>query len=169
MSQQVGANKMVSIAYTIRDRSGHIVEYSGFPVSYVHGDNDSPLFPQIASALEGLSTGETAEVFLTAKQAFGPHDPGLTFSDDIDNAPEELRYVGAELDAENERGEPMHFRVVRVEGDQITVDSERPAVVGILTKICHSHHPGSLPRLAISLKILKTINKQNQPYQNGNR
>ena len=126
MSQQVGANKMVSIAYTIRDRSGHIVEYSGFPVSYVHGDNDSPLFPQIASALEGLSTGETAEVFLTAKQAFGPHDPGLTFSDDIDNAPEELRYVGAELDAENERGEPMHFRVVRVEGDQITVDGNHP-------------------------------------------
>jgi FKBP-type peptidyl-prolyl cis-trans isomerase SlyD len=126
MLQQVGVNKMVSIAYTIRDGLGNIAEHSGLPISYVHGVQSNPLFPQIESALEGLAVGETAEVFLTATQAFGPHDPGLTFSDDIDNAPEELRYVGAELDAENEQGEPMHFRVTRVDDGQIIIDGNHP-------------------------------------------
>jgi len=126
VSQQVGSDKIVSVAYTIRDGSGKIVEHTGLPVSYLHGGDDPPLFPQVTAALEGLSAGDTTEVLLRAQEAFGPHDPGLTFSDDIENAPEELRHVGAELDAENEQGEALHFRVVRVDEAEITVDGNHP-------------------------------------------
>jgi FKBP-type peptidyl-prolyl cis-trans isomerase SlyD len=126
VSHQVGTDKIVSVAYTIRDGSGKIVEHTGLPISYLHGSDDAPLFPQVTAALEGLSAGDTTEVLLRAQEAFGPHDPGLTFSDSIENAPEELRHVGAELDAENERGEAMHFRVVRVNDAEITVDGNHP-------------------------------------------
>ena len=34
--------------------------------------------------------------------------------------------IDAELDAENERGEAMHFRVVRVNDAEITVDGNHP-------------------------------------------
>ena len=126
MTQQVSSNKMVSIAYTIRDRSGNIIEYSGVPVSYVHGKDNIPIFPEVASALEGLSAGESAEVFLTSDQAFGAHDPNLTFSDLLHNAPEEFRFVGAELDAESEDGESMHFRVTCIKDGEITLDGNHP-------------------------------------------
>ena len=126
MSHQVGADKIVSVAYTIRNGSGKIVEHTGLPISYLHGSDEAPLFPQVTSALEGLSAGVSAVVVLKAQEAFGPHDPGLTFSDSIENAPEELRHVGAELDAENERGEAMHFRVIRVDDAEITVDGNHP-------------------------------------------
>ena len=114
VSQQVGTDKIVSVAYTIRDGSGKIVEHTGLPVSYLHGGDDAPLFPQVTAALEGLSAGDTTEVLLKAQEAFGPHDPGLTFSDSIEN------------DAENERGEAMHFRVIRVGDGEITVDGNHP-------------------------------------------
>ena len=39
---------------------------------------------------------------------------------------EESRHVGAELDAENEQGEALHFRVVRVDEAEITVDGNHP-------------------------------------------
>jgi FKBP-type peptidyl-prolyl cis-trans isomerase SlyD len=126
MSESVSENKLVSIAYTIRDRRGEIVEHSDLPISYVHGLSVSPLFPQIESALEGLHEGESAEVSLTCDQAFGPHDPGLTFTDDLENTPEELRFVGAELDAENDKGEVMHFRVIRISDGRITIDGNHP-------------------------------------------
>ena len=71
MSQQVEADKIVSVAYTIRDGSGKIVEHTGLPVSYLHGGDDPPLFPQVTAALEGLSAGDTTEVLLRAQEAFG--------------------------------------------------------------------------------------------------
>ena len=67
MSQQVEADKIVSVAYTIRDGSGKIVEHTGLPVSYLHGGDDPPLFPQVTAALEGLSAGDTTEVLLRAQ------------------------------------------------------------------------------------------------------
>ena len=126
MSHQVGVDKIVSVAYTIRNGSGKIVEHTGLPISYLHGSDEAPLLPQVTAALEGLSAGDSTEVLLKAQEAFGPHDPGLTFSDSIENAPEELRHVGAELDAENEQGEAMHFRVIRVDDAEITVDGNHP-------------------------------------------
>ena len=63
---------------------------------------------------------------IKCEDAFGSHDPGLTFTDDIENSPQELRYVGAELEAENESGEVLHFRVTHVSDDKITIDANHP-------------------------------------------
>ncbi|HJP10232.1 MAG: peptidylprolyl isomerase [Proteobacteria bacterium] len=119
-------NKLVSVAYTIRDVNGTIVEHSDLPISYVHGVNSSPLFPKVETALEGLAMGDRIEVFLTADQAFGEHDPSLIYTEEIDNTPEELHFVGAELDAENDQGDVLHFRVTRIDDGQITVDANHP-------------------------------------------
>jgi len=83
-------------------------------------------FPKIERALDGLSVDERAEVHLLASEAFGERDPDLTFTDQIENAPEELRFVGAELDAESDSGEVLHFRVTHINGDEITIDANHP-------------------------------------------
>jgi FKBP-type peptidyl-prolyl cis-trans isomerase SlyD len=124
-NQIIGPNKVVSIAYTIKDDQGEVVEYSDLPVTYIHGAG-SDLFPQIEAALEGCIVGDQVQVDLSADEAFGQPDPGLTFTDDIENAPEELRFVGAELDAESEKGEILQFRVTEVSDEKITVDANHP-------------------------------------------
>ena len=122
----VTENKFVSIVYTIRDSSGTIVEYSDLPVCYVHGVSSSPLFPQVETALEGLCIGEQVDVFLTSSEAFGDHDPDLIYFDELDNTPEELHFVGAEGDAENDQGEILHFVVTDINDGKITVDGNHP-------------------------------------------
>jgi FKBP-type peptidyl-prolyl cis-trans isomerase SlyD len=123
--QAVAKNKVVFITYSIVDESGDVVEQRDMPVGYVHGCN-SGIFEQVESALEGAVVGDNVEVTLPPAQGFGPHDPALCFTDDIENVPPEFRYVGAEIEFQNENDETMMFRVSRIEGDKLTVDANHP-------------------------------------------
>ena len=121
----VTLNKAVYITYSIFDQQGQIVEQSDLPIGYVHGA-DSGLFEAVEAALEGAQIGDQLEVILPPEQGFGAHDPELTFTDDIDNVPLEYRFVGAEVEFENEEGENMKFLVTRIENDKLTVDGNHP-------------------------------------------
>lgn len=123
--QIITSGKEVTLSYLIRGADGDILEYSDMPVSYRHGEN-SDLFPEIERALEGKRAGDEVTVEIPWARAFGPHDPGLTFTDEIDNSPPDLRYVGAELAAENAAGEVLEFRVTRIADGKITIDANHP-------------------------------------------
>ena len=121
----VGKHKAVYITYAILDQEGQVVEQSAVPIGYVHGA-ESGIFEQVESALEGAAIGDKLEVFLAPKQGFGEHDPQLTFTDDIANVPEEYRYLGAEVEFENAKGESMKFRVTKIENGKLTIDANHP-------------------------------------------
>lgn len=125
MTAVVAKNKVVSLIYVVRNEKGEIFEYRDLPVSYVHGSG-TDLFPKIEQALEGRAVGDRVAVQLTPADAFGDRDPKLTFTDDIENAPPELRRVGAEFEAQNAKGESIMLTVTRIEGDKITVDANHP-------------------------------------------
>jgi FKBP-type peptidyl-prolyl cis-trans isomerase SlyD len=125
MTAVVVKNKVVSLIYVVRNEKGEIFEYRDLPVSYVHGSG-TDLFPKIEQALEGRAVGDRVAVQLTPADAFGDRDPKLTFTDDIENAPPELRRVGAEFEAQNAKGESIVLTVTRIEGDKITVDANHP-------------------------------------------
>jgi FKBP-type peptidyl-prolyl cis-trans isomerase SlyD len=125
MTAAVAKNKVVSLIYVVRNEKGEIFEYRDLPVSYVHGSG-ADLFPKIEQALEGRAVGDRVAVQLTPADAFGERDPKLTFTDDIENAPPELRRVGAEFEAQNAKGESILLTVTRIEGDKITVDANHP-------------------------------------------
>lgn len=44
----------------------------------------------------------------------------MIFIDDLANAPEEHRFVGAELEMHNDKGEALHFRVMEIANRKIT-------------------------------------------------
>ncbi len=122
---RVALGQVVYVTYVIQDEQGLVLEQSDLPVGYVHGVA-GPLFPQIERALAGKSPGDSVEVTLSPKQAFGPHRPELTFTDDLDNVPDEFRYVGAQVAMENERGEPHTFTVSHIGNGKLTVDGNHP-------------------------------------------
>ena len=121
----VTKNKVVSLVYAVRNQRGERFEYRDLPVSYVHGSG-ADLFPKIERALDGHAIGDRVVVQLSPAEAFGEHDPKLSFTDDIENAPPELRRVGAEFEAQNAKGESIMLTVTHIEGDKITVDANHP-------------------------------------------
>ena len=128
----VGKRKVVAITYSILDESGVILEQSDIPVYYVHGGVNQ-MFPQVEAALEGKAPGASVEVVLAPENAFGRHDPNLTFTDVIENVPPEFRHVGAEVQMQNDHGETRTFIVSKIEDDRLTVDGNHPFAGKMLT------------------------------------
>ena len=128
----VGKNKVVSITYSILDAGGEILEQSDLNVAYVHG-GPNHMFEEVEAALEGCAVGDRVEVTLQPEQAFGEHDPDLTFVDDLENVPEQFRYVGAEVEMQNDRGETRTFFVSKIENGKLTVDCNHPFAGKTLT------------------------------------
>lgn len=121
----VDSGKVVSITYVLRDARDEIAEVNDLPVAYLHGSG-AELFPRIEQALEGHAVGDQVIVELPPEHGFGEHDPGLTFSDEIENVPPDVRFVGAEFELENYKGERRKFRVTRIADGMLTVDCNHP-------------------------------------------
>jgi len=125
-------NKVVSFTYSIVDDSGELLEQSDLPISYVHGGKHD-LFDKVVEALAGCVINDTVEVSLTPEEGFGPHDPDLTYTDDIDNVPAEFRRVGAEVEMMNDSGESKTFVVTHLEDGKLTVDGNHPMAGKVIT------------------------------------
>ena len=123
--QSVRPGKFVSITYTMRDAEGNVVEQSDLPVSYIHGGS-TELIGGMDRALAGKHVGDEVEMAVPADAAFGPHDPSLTFTDDLTNVPPQFRYLGAEVQMQNEAGDVKTFYVTHIEDGRLTVDGNHP-------------------------------------------
>lgn len=123
--QQIENFKFVEFTYTIKDNKGSLLEQIDIPVSYVHGA-DSGIIEKLEQALTGHKVGDRVSVTLTPEEGFGHHRPELTYTDNIENVPEQFRRVGAEVEMQNERGEVKTFRVANIENGKLTVDGNHP-------------------------------------------
>ena len=123
--QKVSKHKVVTITYSISHEDGVIAEQSDLPIEYIHGvDND--MFPKVEAALKAKSVGDSVEVTLSPQDGFGPHDPSLTFTDLLENVPQEFRFVGARPSFQNEQGEVVEMVVSKIEDGKLTVDANHP-------------------------------------------
>lgn len=134
MSEQVvSKHKVISFTFSITDEAGKTVERSGIPFEYLHGAPNSHMFPKVEAALEGKKVGETIDVTLQPEDAFGQHDPSLTFTDDLDNIPPEYRFVGASPQFHNDKGETMELIVTKIEDGKLTLDANHPYAGKVIT------------------------------------
>jgi len=125
--ERVEKNKIVTFVYAITDENGEVLEQSDVPHDYVH-DQDERMFPKVIRALEGHQVGDAVKVTLTPEEGFGHYDPGLTFSDDLQNVPREYQRLGAEATFNDAAGESMTMRVTRIEDGRIEFDGNPPFV-----------------------------------------
>lgn len=132
MSDSITQNKVVDITYLIKDGSGMVIEQNDVPVGYLHGVQGD-LMPALEQALDGKQVGDSIEVEVPPSEGFGEHDPNLTFTDNIDNVPQEYRQIGAQAQFQNENGDAKTFVVSKIEGDQITLDGNHPFAGKTLT------------------------------------
>lgn len=121
----VQTGMVVYITYSIVDQAGNVIEQHDLPVGYVQGAS-SGLLPSIESAVAGKRVGDRVEIELPPEDAFGEHDPDLTFTDQLDNVPPQFRHVGAQVQMSNEAGETKTFYVTSIENGMLTVDGNHP-------------------------------------------
>jgi FKBP-type peptidyl-prolyl cis-trans isomerase SlyD len=127
MSEIIRKGKLVSLTYSIRDDSDTVLEQSDLPVSYIQGGNNE-LIGGMDRAVEGKRAGDEVDLELSPEDSgFGPHDPKLTFTDDIENVPPQFRHVGAEVTMQNADGDEIRtFCVTSIDNGRLTVDGNHP-------------------------------------------
>ncbi len=124
--ERITRHKFVRFTYRIVEpESGRVLEQVDLPIAYVHGA-DSGLLERLERALEGKVVGDQVEVLVPPEEAFGPHDPALTYTDDIENVPPQFRHVGAEVEMMNDAGDVRTFIVSKIENGKLTVDGNHP-------------------------------------------
>lgn len=123
--QYVARNKAVFFTYSITDDQGNVLEQNDLPMGYIHGA-ESGIIGKVEAALEGHKTGDTVEVRLNPEEGFGPRDPALTYTDDLENVPDEYRQLGAEVQFQNEGGEVRTFVVTNIADGKLTLDGNHP-------------------------------------------
>ncbi|HEB82743.1 MAG TPA: peptidylprolyl isomerase [Gammaproteobacteria bacterium] len=125
MSEKIAKNKFVALTYTITDEDDNILERIDMPIHYIHGAH-SQIIDKIEKALEGHEEGDEVQVTLPPEEGFGPHQPELTFTDDLANVPPQFHTIGAEVEFQNDQGESKIFRVTSIEDGKLTVDGNHP-------------------------------------------
>ena len=122
----VSDGKYVELKYKVIDvKTDSVLTEVEFPLGYVHGVN-TVLAPQVMTALEGKSGGDTIEVPIDCNKLYGPRDESLVITENIHNVPEEYRKVGTAILMENDRGETRSFLVTRKDRKTITIDGNNP-------------------------------------------
>ncbi len=121
----VQANKVVEFTYRILDQHGKVLEQIDVPVSYVHG-SEHGLWHRVEAAIENRRAGDTVEVLVRPKDAFGDSDPDLLITQNLEHVPPQFRHIGAEADFQNEEGDIHRFRVTAIEGDTLVLDGNHP-------------------------------------------
>jgi FKBP-type peptidyl-prolyl cis-trans isomerase SlyD len=117
--------KYVSLTYSITGPDGDVLEQYDLPVGFVYG-SDTELIGGMDRAIRGKAVGDRIEVTVPPEDGFGPYDPSLTFTDDLENVPDEYRHLGAEVAMHNDEGEEKTFYVTRIEDGKLTVDGNHP-------------------------------------------
>lgn len=127
MSDEViSTGKAVHFVYSITNTAdGDVLEQSDVPIGYVHGGY-SELIDKVEAALEGCKVGDTADVPLSESESLWAYDPSLTFTDDLENVPEQFRQIGARVEMANESGDTKTFFVTEIKDGKLTVDGNHP-------------------------------------------
>jgi FKBP-type peptidyl-prolyl cis-trans isomerase SlyD len=126
-SQTVTDGKVVSIHYTLTDDAGAVIDSSkgNPPLEYLHGAGN--VVPGLEEALAGRARGDAFKVDVAPEKGYGAHDPrGLqriprdAFPDDVDLEP------GMQFGAEDPQGGSTTVWIVKVESDQVVIDTNHP-------------------------------------------
>ncbi len=122
----IGADRVVTIHYTLKDDSGTVLDSSagGEPLVYIQGHGN--LVVGLEKALEGKQDGATLAVVVSPEEGYGKHDASL-----IQRVPKrslqgagEIK-KGMQFQARTDDGMRV-FTVTAVAGDMVTLDGNHP-------------------------------------------
>jgi len=124
---KIEPGKKIKMEYELGIVGGGTIESSASrgPIEYVHGSGK--MLPGLERRLDGLGVGEEKEGVIPAAEAYGTEESLPTLEIPKTNFPtaEDLK-VGKPFEAKDAEGNPVRFKVVKVEGENVTVRLDHP-------------------------------------------
>jgi FKBP-type peptidyl-prolyl cis-trans isomerase SlyD len=130
---RIGRNTVVTLAYTVSDIDGIVVDEGQEPLVYLHGGYKD-IFPRIEAALEGKTVGDKTIVNLQPAEAFGEYDADLMRIEAIDSFNEPVE-VGMQLEL-SEDGDGQIFTVTDIAEGKVVLDDNHPLAGMVLVFEC---------------------------------
>lgn len=125
-AMNISQDRIVTMHYELTDPNGEVLDSSKGrePLTYLHGHSN--LIPGLENRIEGLAANAEVEVEVPAAEAYGERDPAKTIPAKRSQFPAEAKLeAGVQFQADGPQG-PMVVRVIKVEGDDITLDANHP-------------------------------------------
>src|ERR1041385_8994911 len=122
----IADKKVVPIDYTLKNDGGDILDSSeGEPLAYLHGVGQ--IVPGLEKALAGLKVGDAKDVVVEAAEGYGDRDPEGVFGIPRSAFPAEVELeVGASFVGEDDEGNSLPVRVIKLDGETVVVDANHP-------------------------------------------
>jgi len=123
---KIDNNCVVTLHYHLSDAGGSHIDSSADdnPMVYLHGAGE--LIDGLENALHGKSAGDELAVTLTPDEAYGEEDPQLIRNFKMAEFNGVEMVPGMELQGKDPEGNFRLLRVVKVEGDDVTVNMNHP-------------------------------------------
>ena len=127
-----GDSVYVHYTGTLDDGSKFDSSTESEPIELIIGSGQ--FFPELESALVGMAEGDTKKVTLEPETAFGRHSPELILTVERDSISAEIKLeIGMVLEAKNENGEIAPVKVVEINDENVTIDTNHPLAGEALT------------------------------------
>jgi FKBP-type peptidyl-prolyl cis-trans isomerase SlyD len=120
--------RVISFHYTLTDTAGEVIDTSrdqNVPFSFMEGMGQ--IIPGLERALALLSVGDQRKINVAAVDAYGAQDEQLMVKVPREKLPNSAELQpGDQFQATGPNGEMLLFRVVGVEGEEVTLDGNHP-------------------------------------------
>jgi len=119
-------NSVVSIAYTLKDDDGEILDTSdgGEDFEYLHGHEN--IVPGLEEMLEGRGVGDSINTSVGPEKGYGTRDENLVFKMPRDKLPEDELDVGDQFSAQDKDGNQQIVTVTDFDDETVTLDGNHP-------------------------------------------
>jgi FKBP-type peptidyl-prolyl cis-trans isomerase SlyD len=124
---RITRNSVVTLAYSVVDADGNVVDEGKEPLVYLHGGYNSIFLP-VEAALHGKAVGDSIAVKLQPADAFGEYDPGLVNIVPVEELPQPLS-VGMQIEGAPEGGgedERFFATITDIAEGKAVVDANHP-------------------------------------------
>ena len=119
-------NRVVSLAYTLRDNDDNIIDQSDDgSFWYLHGASN--IIPGLENALTGKTKGDELAVSVAPEEGYGEREQERIQDVPRDMFPPEQELAsGMQFHAQSPDGHAVMVTITSIEGDTITVDGNHP-------------------------------------------
>jgi len=123
----IGANKVVTIHYTLKDESGNLLDSTQglMPFSYLTGYDQ--VIPKLEEEIDTMLIGGKKNIFISAEDAYGEYRDDLVHHIKKENFPADVELeVGMQFVTNAPDGTQMPFAIKQIDGDMVTIDFNHP-------------------------------------------
>ena len=127
MALKILAGRQVQLAYRLTDLEGNVLEERTPDHVYEYIQGQGQILPALENVLNGKTAGYTAEMQLTAREAYGEYDQDLVAEIPRSQLPVAVGLeVGMKFNTSGPEGQNMVVRLISIDDDVVTLDGNHP-------------------------------------------